>query len=287
METAGAFLKSNRVKKNRSIRDIAEATKISITSLEAIEGDRQEFLPPPSYVRGFLKLYAKELDLDPDEVVDLYERELLGKEKNDWQRELTRAQTASTAGKYLLCIAGAAAVAGCLFFFLASGKHDREAASGRSIPAMEGAQDVAVPAGEEVFTEAPPQLLPEQAEPPAPEVLPAPQPPAPARADNATAQAPAAVTEKDAGAFKVSFKALELTWLRIAADAKAPHEVMLRAGESYSETAETSLQVRIGNAGGVSVFFNGKPLGTPGETGKPVDLQFSGDGREAQGEGGR
>ena len=74
--------------------------------------------------------------------------------------------------------------------------------------------------------------------------------------------------------FTVKLVAKELTWIRITVDDKEPFEVMLRAGESYRKAAGSSMKLRIGNGGGLSLFFNDIPLGAPGEHGKPLNLQF-------------
>ncbi len=66
--------------------------------------------------------------------------------------------------------------------------------------------------------------------------------------------------------------ASERVWMRIQLDQKKPYETLLRAGESYTVKAQTKFTIRIGNAGGVELFFNEKPLGNPGKPGEVVDL---------------
>ena len=73
--------------------------------------------------------------------------------------------------------------------------------------------------------------------------------------------------------FVLRFVARDLTWLKIVADDEVS-EIMLRAGESHTKRAVKSMRVRIGNSGGVSLFYNDIPLGSPGKPGEPVDIQF-------------
>ena len=71
----------------------------------------------------------------------------------------------------------------------------------------------------------------------------------------------------------VRFVARDLTWLKIVADDELS-EVMLRAGDSHTKSAVKSMKVRIGNSGGVSLFYNDIPFGSLGKTGEPVNILF-------------
>ncbi len=73
--------------------------------------------------------------------------------------------------------------------------------------------------------------------------------------------------------FVVRFVARDITWLKIVADDEVS-EIMLRAGESHTKSAVKLMSIRIGNSGGVSLFYNDIPLGSPGKPGEPVDIQF-------------
>jgi len=73
MESPGKSLKNERVMRNISLEDISKFTKIKEHHLKAIEEERYELLPPPLYVKGFLKIYAKYLALDSKEIVLQYQ----------------------------------------------------------------------------------------------------------------------------------------------------------------------------------------------------------------------
>jgi DnaJ-class molecular chaperone len=53
-------------------------TRIPIATLEAIEDDRFDLLPPTVYIKGFLKMYAQCLQIDTDTVVQAYMKHLKG-----------------------------------------------------------------------------------------------------------------------------------------------------------------------------------------------------------------
>ena len=72
MESLGTHLKRERELRDISLNDVAEATKINIRYIEAIEADQFETLPGKTFVIGFLKNYASYIGLDGDEVVTRY-----------------------------------------------------------------------------------------------------------------------------------------------------------------------------------------------------------------------
>jgi len=76
MQTLGNSLEEARKRKGISIRDAAEATKIRGDYLTSFENNSTDIELPRVYVRGFLKNYAKFLNLDIDKLLaDLDENE--------------------------------------------------------------------------------------------------------------------------------------------------------------------------------------------------------------------
>ncbi len=74
LRTPGEVLTEAREKAGFSVVDLAARTKIPPPMLEAIERDEYQRLSDPLYVRSFLRAYAVEVGLDPDEVLDLHAR---------------------------------------------------------------------------------------------------------------------------------------------------------------------------------------------------------------------
>ena len=64
----GSDLREAREQRGITLRDISERTKIRQAVLRAIENDDFQGLPGSVIMRGFLKLYAREVGLDPDDV---------------------------------------------------------------------------------------------------------------------------------------------------------------------------------------------------------------------------
>jgi cytoskeletal protein RodZ len=71
-------LKRVRESKGISIQDISKETRINPKFLEAIENGNYKVLPQ-TYVRAFIRAFAKHLGLNPNEVLEQYNQELSGK----------------------------------------------------------------------------------------------------------------------------------------------------------------------------------------------------------------
>jgi len=68
--------------------------------------------------------------------------------------------------------------------------------------------------------------------------------------------------------------------ITIQVDSDLPREITLRGGETFSQRADEQINVKIGNAGGVNLIFNGEPLGPLGGPGKIVRLSLTKSGYE-------
>jgi len=69
LKTIGVFLKDARTSKNLSLDEVATKTKINLKLLTHLEGDQLTNLPNKTYVVGFVKSYAKHLDLNEEEAL--------------------------------------------------------------------------------------------------------------------------------------------------------------------------------------------------------------------------
>lgn len=68
----GKTLKQIRERMSIDLETIAQETRINLKTLELIEEEDLEKLPPLVYLKGFLKGYAQSLGLDPPKVVEEY-----------------------------------------------------------------------------------------------------------------------------------------------------------------------------------------------------------------------
>jgi len=70
------IIKKEREAKRLSREDLSDQTNIPAKHLSALEDSDFSSLPAPVYVRGYLKKIAKNLDLNNDELWDLFLKEL-------------------------------------------------------------------------------------------------------------------------------------------------------------------------------------------------------------------
>src|SRR5687767_10913927 len=69
MASFGENLKRERELRGIDLREIAQATKISVRFLQALECDRIEVLPGGIFRRSFVREYARYVGLDPERLV--------------------------------------------------------------------------------------------------------------------------------------------------------------------------------------------------------------------------
>ena len=77
----GKTLRQIREKMGIDLKTISMETKINMRILEWIEEEAFDKLPPMVYLKGFLRAYAKSLDLDPQRLVEGYLRFLAENKK--------------------------------------------------------------------------------------------------------------------------------------------------------------------------------------------------------------
>ncbi len=69
----GEKLKNAREEKGLTLKEIQEKIKIRTRYLQAIEEEKFKVIPGEAYVRAFIKSYASYLGLNPDELINEYE----------------------------------------------------------------------------------------------------------------------------------------------------------------------------------------------------------------------
>ena len=79
----GELLKEARKKKGRKYRKLSSELGIPEKYLEALEENNFSIMAGPTYVRGYLRAYAKKLDLDPELVITAFEKYLKDKRKQE------------------------------------------------------------------------------------------------------------------------------------------------------------------------------------------------------------
>lgn len=235
MDTFGAYLKREREMRGIGLREVAQTTKIGLPLLEALEDERFDVLGGEVFVRGFLRNYAKYLGLDVEDVVLRYD-EYRQKTAPVDENQGVELPAFVPDRKNMLMGAGAllALVVVAVFVLLA-------APGERPAPAPEAATSAAV------LPAPAPEPVTQAAEPP-----PAAAPVMPARAAK----------------LELVLQAAQPCYVKVWTDEGEPFEREMVIGSELRFEAEHRFEVLAGNAGGISLVLNGKPLPKLGPEGR-------------------
>jgi cytoskeleton protein RodZ len=252
----GTMLRTAREDKGVSLAQAEAATMIRRSYLQALEDDEHALLPGAVYTKGFLRNYAVYLGLDPSHVLSVYHREYPENNSQDVvapaaikPRGTSQLVTGGTVATILLVVV--VAVFATYVY--------------RQVQSFRQAQPSAAAAA----------LVPTPTSiPPTPTVGPA---------ASATAAAVAAAsptpellltpTPNPNGA-EVTAKVSQDAWFSIEIDGQRSFEGVVKAGQTQTWKGKDDVFVWTGNAGGVSIVFNGRDLGTLGSVGEVVKKDF-------------
>ncbi len=282
-------VKAIREGKGLTLKDISHQSRISVSVLDAIENRKFDSLPEPIYTRGFIRTYAQILEIDNDELLSAYNAHIAELELSQEQIEIKRTTEKSRA-RYTVFGAVIAILIVIFFIFIMTRDYHKEPITTtppssvtdeiKEVPLVEPQPEQETPGkqGEAVSPDTTggstaqavtqDEPVPEKtmgdphagvSDEPTPPV----QTPVMQSGDTATEQ------EKK---YILEIEATEVTWLKIAEDLRPNEEVLMKPGEKITREASEKFIVYIGNAGGVNVSFQGKPLGPLGEHGKVIRL---------------
>ena len=279
METLGDYLREERQKQGKTLEQIAQKTRINRATLQAIEDNQDELLPPALHVRGFLKLYARELGLNMEDILDRQPQQPIKQSG----LSLPPAPDIEPQKISLLKIFIAVAIvcmaglwAWQMFFGLAPFSQNTSI----NIVSPRPAQPDALP-GPPVqpgtvgdLSTGPDTTKPqEQSEPERVSeqgALSASESQSKPDAALQAEKAPPVAPER----FMVKFIARGIVWMKLNADDEKTVDITLKNGERYRISAARTLTARLGNPGLVDVEYNDVPVALPGKPGVPLDVVF-------------
>lgn len=73
METPGLMLKREREARGMTLSELSKVTRIPESALEHIENNEFDEFPAEVFVRGFLRNYARQLSLSPEDIIQAFE----------------------------------------------------------------------------------------------------------------------------------------------------------------------------------------------------------------------
>jgi len=241
LKEIGAQMRQVRTEKSMSIDEVAIKTHIQARLLVAIEEGNLEALPEPVYIQGLIKQFAEALGLNGLDYARAFPiGQLTYTIRPSW-RQLPPAQL-RPLHLYVIYISLIVASISSLSYLV-----EQQVAHDYTDPQ---------PAQEEVSTK--PTI-----ENPHPQLA----------ITNSPSSTPASPeTQTHPVELKVSIK--KDAWVRVTSDGKTVYEGVLSAGNEKSWTAEQSLTLRTGNAGGVVVEPNQQSPTVLGNLGEVKEVAY-------------
>jgi cytoskeleton protein RodZ len=277
----GEELRRERVVREISLEEIAQATKISIRLLTALENSELTKLPAPTFTRGFIRAYARHLGIDPEEKVNAYLADLAGGPPEAPSGKSARIR--SRFWRNRRATAGAI-VGGALLVLVVLGLIANPQRASLRKPFVRVAPPAAPVAFKNVAVSNEPTPLiraenrPQPASP-APEVGPEKDqaPPAAAKEEPvAKVSAPVApAADRTEGRISLVLEFDADSWAKIEADGRTVFVALAKRGERKSFSAREEFRLTLGNAGAVRVTVDGRalePLGREGQVVKDLRL---------------
>jgi cytoskeleton protein RodZ len=311
MTSIGETLRRERLKRNLELGQIAEELKISSRFLEAIEAGHLDKLPGGVFTRSFIVQYARLLGLDEERIAGELQRTLEpapeitasveAPKPADSAIHVPRVEEWEGAGgsrfRWSSPLSAAALVVAAMLVcsvLYTWWQHTRRLAPAHESPAVAAVQ----PAPQPAPVEQPPSpadrpsTAPSGTQPTsgAPVAAPSTEQPAPPGPQGATAPGPGgtpppvpvagASASTPNAAVRVELTADEPVWVLARSDGKYLFSGTLGAQESRTIEAASTVLLRLGNAGGVTITLNGKSVGPVGPKGQVRTVQFTSGGFE-------
>lgn len=246
----GEALREAREDKGRSIEEAAQVAGVRRTDyLRALEDEDFDVFGGDVYAKGFLSTYARSLDLDPNPLLDEYRRSVQDDDVST--RLATGAVASGGVSGPPTWVAWAVVAVVILGGIVALG----QVVGGRA-PS---------PADEEA--DVPPQPVASGT----PTGTPTPGTGAPG---GGTSPSPTPAAE----GVELLLVVEERCWMRVTIDDQTVFQDTVEAGETVTYQDDEQITVRFGAPAGVRAEVNGEDLGSVGEAGEPVTVEFTPEG---------
>src|ERR1019366_7955747 len=296
MTLVGETLRRERLKRNLDLEEISRELKISTRFLQAIEKDQYDKLPGGIFAKSFVRQYARLLGLDEEAIAGEVQQALgsapevpqfAGKAKaagfapirvpkvEEWE---TGGYKRFRWSGWLSAVVLVAVMLVCSAVYAWMQRPKSPVTAQTNSPMQSGARSapasapVAAQPSPSTSVNAPPPPPVEPAATPAQvvEQRPAEPKPAPAVARVAPPNPPATV--------HVEITADEAAWVLARSDGKYAFSASMDAHTTRTVEGVKDVTLRLGNAGGMTISLNGKPIGPAGPKGQVRTIQFTSGG---------
>jgi len=237
----GNYLKSIRLEKGISLEEISNKTKIRVDNLIIIEEEDFDRLPAEVYLKGFLRAYAKTVGAYEEEAVRRYESSDFALRKTD-EYEAESENFSSKFWNPVVLSVGTLGIIALAVLIVAIFLEQtffnvqvNQQIAGKNIQENSIKFSKDNDSIERVYN-----------------------------------KASGNVTQK----LLLSIITVEDTWLQIAVDDLRAKEYSLKAGDRLELKATYNFDLIIGNATGVNVTLNGKPVKIEGKSGEVANVRI-------------
>jgi len=241
----GTHLRQARERRGISLRQIAIATKISVRVLEALERNDVSKLPGGIFSRAFVKSYAVEVGLDPEETVREFDKQF-APDSGEGSAPPISGPTAATSEEEQ-AFQNQQRMAGALLRLLI----------------------VSVPIVIALIYFTVFRKSPERQPAPAPAAVTQPDAGATPSADAASATVPDALT--------IELRPVSRCWVEVRVDGATAVSREMQAGERQVVRARDQFTLRVGDAAAFAFAINDKPGRRLGEAGEVINVTITKD----------
>lgn len=239
----GHKFKEQREKLGYTLDAVEEETKIRKLYLDALERDNYVILPPRVYATGFVKRYARFLNLDEEEMVAAFKEMAYGNEPEKPEEIVAEPQQDFRFNwKNMMAAVMFLIIAVWVGTHVVNAIIDRSTEQGDSgVPGIEQREEAADEPGKNL-------------------------------ADDSE---PGKDEGKKAQVAEVRIEAHNPCWIQATVDGENEYRGILASGQSKLFKGEQSVSLVLGNAGGVDIYYNGEKMPSPGSTGQRVEKIFT------------
>jgi hypothetical protein len=242
MQSVGNIIRSARLQAGLTLEQVSAKTRISVKNLEAIEQDHVAQFSSSFFYKSFVRQFAREVSVDYDPLVPLI------------QTAVAEIPEPVMPGQRGVVIERAVRV---------PAKRSRRLRWLRPVGSL--ITVFAICSGLYTFWESWRPAVKQVSEKPLKVNTDRPK----------LAQPSPAIPEEDG--FQVEVSGIERSWLALAADGRQVFSGFLEPEQTKILRGREMGRIRTGNAGGVSLVFNGKPIGLAGPRGQIRTVVFTKD----------
>lgn len=291
--SVGEILKKERHKKGLSHDQLFEVTRLRPRFLEALENEDWSSLPSPAFIKGFIRTYASALGLDEARLMELYRQS--GEVEDSSPSALAREE--GRKGNKVIVLIGVFLVCGALGLYAwkysgpeetgpevapDQGKGSAPSAQvskgGKAVPPGGGIREKEKSAGSRGFQEDQDVTRPLAARRNKPgSSSGTPEQPSSKEEISSVGYSPSgAKPAEGVGSPELTLRAnvSEKTWIRMVIDGERIKEYIFPPGSRAEWRAREGFDILIGNAGGLSLEFEGKEMDNLGRSGEVLRLRL-------------